>query len=557
MLASLLLPMLSGATLVTTSSRLPSRVVIPRRDVNFVRREGLKSSALVTAKPDLPPQKVISTVEKLGGTMTVSDLAAASGIPLYESQKALVNLATLTGATIDVSKEGDLVYKFPSGVRGVLLKNSAKQRLIEAWGKTMPVALYVTRVVFGLMLFASIASLTMTIAALHASTQTQQDREDDGNPYYRPSFGGNFIWIHLGPSPFDFLHYNYYSASQYRREQWEADEQRRARATRTLGISEAKRERQRIANEKRMRRGEPQIISTKEYEQMLADEEYERQYGSLSEPPPPSQGLLPAIFSYVFGDGAPQNLDQERLKLAAMTIRNSGGAVVAEQLAPYIYDPMETGDEIPKIDESCVLPLLQALNGYPEVTEKGNIVYVFPDLQTTAGVWRGPDEEYFMEPRIKFSEAPTGDQWKAGALCGLNLVLALYLGAQLAKYNAMKVALPGLLGTMQQLQPAFLTYAIALNVIPIVRATYIALRNARIEVRNAKRRRWAALLEINPDVRDRVKDAKGYSKDLRKIDDSNLIYTTSEDIDTQLDDVELNDFDTRLAEIRRAGGKYY
>uniref|UniRef100_A0A7S0H8B0 Uncharacterized protein n=2 Tax=Amorphochlora amoebiformis TaxID=1561963 RepID=A0A7S0H8B0_9EUKA len=162
-----------------------------------------------------------------------------------------------------------------------------------------------------------------------------------------------------------------------------------------------------------------------------------------------------------------------------------------------------------------------------------------------------------MEPRIKFSEAPTGDQWKAGALCGLNLVLALYLGAQLAKYNAMKVALPGLLGTMQQLQPAFLTYAIALNVIPIVRATYIALRNARIEVRNAKRRRWAALLEINPDVRDRVKDAKGYSKDLRKIDDSNLIYTTSEDIDTQLDDVELNDFDTRLAEIRRAGGKYY
>lgn len=39
----------------------------------------------------------------------------------------------------------------------------------------------------------------------------------------------------------------------------------------------------------------------------------------------------------------------------------------------------------PQVDESFMLPVLTRLNGRPEVTTDGNIIYLFPDLMTSAG----------------------------------------------------------------------------------------------------------------------------------------------------------------------------
>lgn len=84
----------------------------------------------------------------------------------------------------------------------------------------------------------------------------------------------------------------------------------------------------------------------------------------------------------------------ERFRLIAAVIRRSGGAVVAEQLAPYLDVPAPpdptayaVGGASPltvNVDESFVLPALTRLNGRPEVTPNGDIVYVFPDLMTSA-----------------------------------------------------------------------------------------------------------------------------------------------------------------------------
>jgi hypothetical protein len=50
-------------------------------------------------------------------------------------------------------------------------------------------------------------------------------------------------------------------------------------------------------------------------------------------------GFLESTFSYIFGDGDPNaDIEQQRLKLLASVIRSAGGAVTAEQLAPYL-DP--------------------------------------------------------------------------------------------------------------------------------------------------------------------------------------------------------------------------
>lgn len=69
--------------------------------------------------------------------------------------------------------------------------------------------------------------------------------------------------------------------------------------------------------------------------------------------------------------------------------------MVAEQLAPYLdvpapkdptaYAVAGSSPLTAVVDESFVLPALTRLNGRPEVTPDGNIVYVFPDLMTSAG----------------------------------------------------------------------------------------------------------------------------------------------------------------------------
>lgn len=80
------------------------------------------------------------------------------------------------------------------------------------------------------------------------------------------------------------------------------------------------------------------------------------------------------------------NLDERRLSAVANLIRQNNGAVIAEQLAPFCDDAPDPSkvEQSGYVDESYVLPIVTALNGEPRVTDDGEIVYVFPDLQTSA-----------------------------------------------------------------------------------------------------------------------------------------------------------------------------
>ena len=99
----------------------------------------------------------------------------------------------------------------------------------------------------------------------------------------------------------------------------------------------------------------------------------------------PSQlSFLESVFSFLFGDGNPNaNFEQRRYKALANLIRAKGGVVTAEEVAGYLDPPAEP-DEDKLVDESFVLPALTQRGGMPEVTESGDIVYVFDDLQLSA-----------------------------------------------------------------------------------------------------------------------------------------------------------------------------
>lgn len=129
-------------------------------------------------------------------------------------------------------------------------------------------------------------------------------------------------------------------------------------------------------------------------------------------------GLLEAIFSFVFGDADPnENFDAERwekviifverqnsewdvlvgvhgcerLRMLPFTvqigqyIQSRGGVVAAEELSPFLEGQCPSSDPLSStVDEAFVLPVLNRFGGSPVVSESGDILYHFPELQKTA-----------------------------------------------------------------------------------------------------------------------------------------------------------------------------
>ena len=69
---------------------------------------------------DPPPENVLKAVESAGRRVTGADVASAAGVSLAEAQKSLSTLAMLTGGTLEVSKDGEIVYVFDPSFRNTL-----------------------------------------------------------------------------------------------------------------------------------------------------------------------------------------------------------------------------------------------------------------------------------------------------------------------------------------------------------------------------------------------------------------------------------------------------
>jgi hypothetical protein len=252
-----------------------------------------------------------------------------------------------------VNTNGELIYTFPPNISSVIASTSTKYKSIQLWQeKVYPSLLYATKLGFGLVLFASLIAIFSTIFfILSSGGGSSSDRDDDRRGRREGGFGGGGGGMPMGmggfwgPSPFDFFYYRPYYSRYY-----------------VVGGGRA-RQQQRNSDE---------------------------------------LGFLESVFSYVFGDGNPNgDVESRRISLAAAMIREYGGAVTAEQLAPFCNDaPMpllstalvanngggssKLGEERAYVDESFVLPIVTQLDGEPRVTDEGDIVYVFPELMTSA-----------------------------------------------------------------------------------------------------------------------------------------------------------------------------
>jgi len=275
----------------------------------------------------LPSKPVVDAViESKSESIVASDVATRAGVSISQARKDLTTLASISQGDISVSSEGELIYEFPKDLNGVLSSNSAKYKARQAFEKAWPTLFWGLRVSFGAALVGSVALVFSAIIVLQSEGGSSDDRRRDDRRGGGMGFGYGGMW---GPSPFDFFYYRPYGSYGY------------------YGQSR---------------------------DGVVRD--------------PEDMGFLESVFSYVFGDGNPNaGLEEKRVSLAAQMIRNNKGAVTAEQLAPFCDAPEISENELSSsvyVDESFVLPIVSQLDGEPQVTEDGDIIYVFPDLQVSA-----------------------------------------------------------------------------------------------------------------------------------------------------------------------------
>ncbi len=424
-------------------------------------------------------QQVMQAVETLDYRVTVGDVAAKAGLNVEVAQQGLLALASETQGHMQVSDSGEIAYEFPRNFRGVLRNKYWQLRFKAALSKIWNVLFYIIRISFGIVLMASIAVVFIAIFALTIAAQSQGGNSRDNR-------GGGGFYI----SPFNFFYLFNFNYGRGRRRY-----PNRA-AGRSVG---------------RSRDGGDRL------------------------------NFLEAIFSFLFGDGDPNaDLEDRRWRTIGNIIRNNGGAIVAEQVVPYLDD---LGSGWDKEFEDYMLPVLTRFNGQPEVSPTGEMVYYFPELQVSAAErGRQSVSTYLKETKRKFTQA-SSDQ----VLMSIGLGALLIVGSLVLRNMAEGLVLAGFLGLVQSLLWLFLGYGIAFLAVPLVRYYWVQWRNRKIERRNGDRaERAEAVNRLGASLKEKLAFAQQFaSQKVLRVDDA--VYSTESGLLEQ----EVDKADQLEAEFRR------
>ncbi|MGB3202295.1 MAG: hypothetical protein WBA99_15430 [Nodosilinea sp.] len=413
-------------------------------------------------------QTITQAVERLGYRVTVGDVAAEAGLPLMEAQQGILALASDVQAHLQVAESGEIAYVFPKNIQAVLWSKSWRLRWQAAWEKVWRVLFYLIRISFGVLLILSLVLIVVaiTVLAIAASSASRDDNNGGGGFGGGSRGGGGMIFMPR---------------------LW-------------LG---------------------PDIF-------WLFDPRSDRR---RQHRPKSELNFLEAIFSFLFGDGDPNaDLGDRRWQSIAQVIQANGGAVVAEQIMPFLDD---LGQGWNRDLEDFMVPVLSRFNGVPQVSPQGGIVYQFPELQVTANERRRFTPPKFLRelPR-RFSQATSGQIMLATGLGGANLIGALVLG-NLLQDQVLVAQLGGIVALANSLYWVLLGYGAAFLAIPLVRYFWVQRQNGKIEARNAEREQRAeALNQLDGETREKLAFAETLTGQT-VLGTDNLAYTTETDLTEQ------------------------
>jgi hypothetical protein len=432
-----------------------------------------------------PDPKIMKAVEQLDYRVTVGDIAARVGLNINLAEQGLLALASNAGGHLQVAESGEIAYLFPKNFRTVLRNKFLRLQLQEWWEKIWRVLFYLIRISFGIVLLLSIVLIFVAIAIVVFAISATNDSDSSGGGGSSHSTGGGGFSL-----PFFWFGDIFW---------W-------------------------------------------------FDPGYDRHYPERQRASPQRKEMnfLEAVFSFLFGDGNPNaDLEERRWQEIGTVIRNSGGAIAAEQIAPYL-DNIGEGEK--REFEDYMLPVLTRFDGHPEVSPDGEIVYQFPQLQTTASSSQ-PESlpaEYLKERLWRFSRATSGQVMFSIGLGGLNLIGALMLGS-LLRGGQIAAQLGGLVAFVQSIYWLLLAYGIGFLAIPLIRYFWIQWKNTQVAARNQKRQEQAvALNEADATLQKKIAYAQQFAAQ-HVIQQEDLVYTS----ETDLLDQELEQSDKIDDEWRR------
>lgn len=409
-----------------------------------------------------PNPKILKSIEKLDYRVTVGDVAAQAGLELNFAQQGLLALASEAGGHLQVADSGDVVYLFPKNFRSILRNKYWQLRWQQTWAKIWKVLFYIIRISFGIVLVASILlMLAAIIMILIAMNSSNDEREGSrGRSYGR---GGGFFMPRFWLGDI-FWWFN-------------------------PGYNRRRRQRQRQTS------GNYQM------------------------------NFLESVFSFLFGDGDPNgDLEETRYSTIGTVIQANKGAVVGEQIAPYV----DKADE----DEDYMIPVMSRFNGHPEVSPEGEIVYYFPELQVMANRRKTPTVSpmgYLKEKSWRFSQANGNQITLAAGLGVLNIVLAFILEG-LLQDGAVAAQLGGLVAFVDSISWFLFGYGVLYLAIPLVRYFWIKGRNPKIANRNEAREQQAiALSQPSQSLRQKIAYASQFAQQ-KIIGQQDITYTTEDDL---------------------------
>jgi hypothetical protein len=235
-----------------------------------------------------------------------------------------------------------------------------------------------------------------------------------------------------------------------------------------------------------------------------------------------------AIFSFLFGDGNPNaNLEERRWQEIGTVINENRGAIVAEQVSPYLDD---IGEKYQQEYEDYMLPVLTRFNGQPQVSPSGQIIYYFPELQVRAAKkLRHAIAAYLEESPWRFSAATSGQIILSAGLGAANLVGALVLGS-LLRDGTVAQELGGLVGFVQSIYWLLIAYGTGFLAIPSLRYFWLKWRNDKIASRNRSRiSRAKVLASADPDLQEKIAFANQFAAE-KVIGSNDLAYSTENDL---------------------------
>ena len=433
---------------------------------------------------------VMDAIESLGGSVTVGDVAAAAGVKLSEAERAMTAIAADTGAALEVSSAGDLLYVFKPDFRGALGSKSLRIRsepYVEGAGKA---AAYLLRVTFGTTLVASILIVYTAIAVLLSNRDDERDdrRSDRGLGGGMMGFGPRMYF-----SPFDMFWYfdPYY---------------------------------------------------------------YERRAYNAAMEGARDMNFFEAVFSFVFGDGDPnRDFEARRWALVGLAIQKNGGVVTAEQLAPFLdrdEDARGTDDESfvlpaltrfggsPEVDPSSgeIVYRFEALE-----STAGGFAAIQQILDAAP---RGFSTAMAEEEPYRFSLATQAQRTMAAALGVFNFVGVVVL-SRLCVDPVIVAKKAQLAASISTLLPGLQVYAVAFFAIPAVRWFMTSRENTLIEARNAQRLEASKdLMRPGKLLKAKLEAAKRTATGRRLVTSEDSVFSSTKSVA----DFEADDFERRLNE---------